>query len=108
MTGHQSIPRRIIQTARTRDLSLKQRAMMTNLRLLHPDYEHRFFDDEDVRRFIVQECPQYRDVFDGFRFPIQRYDFFRYLAVHRLGGFYFDLDVLLGTVEHCRRHAAAA
>jgi hypothetical protein len=38
---------------------------------------------------------QYRDVFARFRQPIQRYDFFRYLAVHRLGGFYFDLDVIL-------------
>jgi inositol phosphorylceramide mannosyltransferase catalytic subunit len=27
--------------------------------------------------------------------PIQRYDFFRYLAVYRLGGFYFDTDVIL-------------
>ncbi len=33
--------------------------------------------------------------FDSFAFPIQRYDFFRYLAVYRLGGYYFDLDVLL-------------
>ena len=32
-----------------------------------------------------------------FRFPIQRYDFFRYLAVYRHGGFYFDLDVMLAS-----------
>src|SRR5262249_25678367 len=32
-----------------------------------------------------------------FTVPIQRYDFFRYLAVYRLGGFYLDLDVLLAT-----------
>jgi hypothetical protein len=97
MTDQQAIPRRIIQTAKSRSLSLKHRAFATNLRLLHPDYEYCFFDDEDVRRFIDQEWPQYRDVFDGFKFPIQRYDFFRYLAVHRLGGFYFDLDVLLAS-----------
>jgi hypothetical protein len=97
MTDQRAIPRRIIQTAKTRNLSLKHRAFATNLRLLHPDYEYCFFDDEDVRRFIDQEWPQYRNVFDGFRFPIQRYDFFRYLAVYRLGGFYFDLDVLLAS-----------
>jgi len=89
------IPKRIIQTAKDRNLSLKQRAMTTNLRLLHPDYEHVFFDNADVERFIDREFPQYREVFDSYRIPIQRYDFFRYLAVYRLGGFYFDLDVML-------------
>jgi hypothetical protein len=42
-----------------------------------------------------QEFPEYQVLFDSFQFPIQRYDFFRYLAVYRLGGFYFDLDVFL-------------
>jgi hypothetical protein len=93
----QGIPRRIIQTAKTHNLSLKHRAMMANLKLLHPDYEHCFFDNAEVEAFIDREFPTYRGVFDGFRFPIQRYDFFRYLAVYRLGGFYFDLDVLLAT-----------
>jgi hypothetical protein len=36
-------------------------------------------------------------VFDSFPFPIQKYDFFRYLAIFRYGGFYFDLDVLLAS-----------
>jgi len=91
------IPPRIIQTAKTRNLSLKHRAMMANLKLLHPDYEHCFFDNADVETFIDAEFPEYRSIFDGFRFRIQRYDFFRYLAVYRLGGFYFDLDVLLAS-----------
>jgi inositol phosphorylceramide mannosyltransferase catalytic subunit len=90
-----SIPQRVIQTAKHRALSLKQRAMMTNLKLLNPGYEHCFFDDQDVGRFIETEFPQYSRLFQSFRFPIQRYDFFRYLAVYRLGGFYFDLDVLM-------------
>jgi inositol phosphorylceramide mannosyltransferase catalytic subunit len=91
------IPPRIIQTAKHRDLTLKQRAFTANLRLLNPDYEWRFFDDEDAVRFVDQEFPQFRRVFDSFAMPIQRIDFFRYLAVYRLGGFYFDLDVLLAT-----------
>jgi len=90
-----SIPPRFIQTAKTRALTLKQRAFSTNLKLLNPDYEWRLFDDSDVDRFIDHEFPQYRQVFDSFEIPIQKYDFFRYLAVYRLGGFYFDLDVLL-------------
>jgi hypothetical protein len=89
------IPRRIIQTGKSRDLSLKDRAFTANVRLLNPDFEWCFFDDADVERFIDREFPQHRATFDAFRFPIQRYDFFRYLVVYRLGGFYLDLDVLL-------------
>ena len=91
----QHIPKRIIQTGRNRDLPLLHRAAVTNIRLLNPDFEYRFFDDDDVGRFFDTEFPEYRRVFDSFRFPIQRFDFFRYLAVYRYGGFYLDLDVLL-------------
>ena len=91
------IEKRIIQTAKHRNLPLKHRAMRRNLELLNPDYEFLFFDDRDVELFIDREFPEYRKVFDTFRFPIQKYDFFRYLAVYRLGGFYFDLDVLLAS-----------
>ncbi len=89
------IPARIVQTAKSRHLSLKQRAMSANLRLLHPSWEYCFFDNDDVDTFIRKNFPQYVDVFNSFRLPIQKYDFFRYLAVYRLGGFYFDLDVTL-------------
>jgi hypothetical protein len=68
---------------------------MANLQLLNPDYEYLFFDDDAVEHFVDSEFPEYRRTFDRFQFRIQRYDFFRYLAVYRLGGFYFDLDVLL-------------
>ena len=70
---------------------------MSSVRLLNPDYEYLFFDDGRVEEFIAQEFPQYRAVFESFEVPIQRYDFFRYLAVYHYGGFYLDLDVLLGS-----------
>jgi inositol phosphorylceramide mannosyltransferase catalytic subunit len=89
------IPKRIIQTGKEVQLPLRSRAMVANIRLLNPGYEYLFFDDARVEAFIEQEFPRYRRIFDRFRFSIQRYDFFRYLAVYRHGGFYFDLDVLL-------------
>jgi hypothetical protein len=91
------IPKRIIQTGKTAHQPLRNRAMVANLRLLNPDYQYLFFDNQQVESFIDQQFPQYRAVFDSFRFPIQRYDFFRYLAVYHHGGFYFDLDVLLAS-----------
>jgi hypothetical protein len=91
------IPKRIIQTGKHTELPLRSRAMVSNLRLLNPDFEYLFFDNAGVQSFIDQEFSQYRTVFDAFQFPIQRYDFFRYLAIYHHGGFYFDLDVMLAS-----------
>jgi len=92
-----TIPRRIIQTGKTRDLPLLAQAAVANLKCLNPEFEYLFFDDEAVTSFVKTEFPQHWKVFESFRFPIQRFDFFRYLAVYRHGGFYFDLDVILAS-----------
>ena len=89
------IPKRIIQTGKSIDLPLLSKAAVANARLLNPDFEYLFFDNNQVEKFFDEKAPEYRSVFNSFRFPIQRYDFFRYLAIYHLGGFYFDLDVFL-------------
>src|SRR6187455_954640 len=89
------IPARIIQTGKHRDLPLVAQAAVSNLKCLNPGFEYLFFDDADVTAFIRQEFPEYQELFASFPFRIQKYDFFRYLAVFRLGGFYFDTDVFL-------------
>lgn len=91
------IPRRIIQTGKSRDLPLLERAAVANIKLLNPDFEYLFFDDREVEEFIEKEFPEYRSVFHSFPVPIQRYDFFRYLAIYRFGGFYLDMDVFLAS-----------
>ena len=91
------IPKRIIQTDKSRDLPLLSKAAVANIRLLNPDFEYLFFDDKRVEEFIDEKFPEYRSVFHSFRVPIQRYDFFRYLAVYHFGGFYFDVDVFLAS-----------
>lgn len=95
MTG--KIPRRIIQTDKSANLPLLAKAAAANLRLLNPGFEYLFFDDAQVEAFIDAEFPQCRAPLDAFPVRIQRYDLFRYLAVYRLGGFYFDTDVLLAS-----------
>ena len=91
------IPKRIIQTDASAELAPLPKASAVGLRLLHPSFEYLFFDDAQVNRFIDSEFPQYRLIFDTFPFRIQRYDFFRYLAVYHYGGFYFDTDILLSS-----------
>src|SRR4051794_7287881 len=97
MNDPQPIPRRIIQTGKKGKLPILNRGVIENLKLLNPDFEYLFLDDDQVNRFIEQSFPEYRSTFESFRYRIQRFDFFRYLAVYHYGGFYFDLDVLLAT-----------
>jgi hypothetical protein len=94
------IPKRIIHIycpppGQPADLPLISRTALANSRLLHPDFEHVLFGTAEMELFVETEFPQYREVMASFSRPIQRFDFFRYLAVYRLGGFYFDLDVFL-------------
>jgi inositol phosphorylceramide mannosyltransferase catalytic subunit len=89
------IPQRIIQTAKARSLPPLAKAAAANVKLLHPGWEYLFFDDAAIRQFMRTEFPEYQTVFDAFPRTIQRIDFFRYLAIYRYGGFYFDLDVFL-------------
>ena len=90
-----SIPKRIIQTGKSSQLPLEHQASACNLRLLNPDFEYLYFDNAQVDAFIAEHFPDYVSVFNSFPHRIQRYDFFRYLAVYHYGGFYFDLDVFL-------------
>jgi inositol phosphorylceramide mannosyltransferase catalytic subunit len=92
-----AIPKRIIQTAKSTDLRPLERAATATVKLHNPAFEYLFFDDAQVEHFIDTEFPEYRPLIEAFPARIQRYDFFRYLAIYKLGGFYFDTDVFLTT-----------
>jgi hypothetical protein len=88
------IPKLIIQTGPPK-LPLLLQAAIVNVKLLHPDFEHRFYDDAMIDAFLADYFPEYRAEYQSFPFRIQRYDFFRYLAVYQFGGFYLDTDMFL-------------
>lgn len=99
------IPKRIIQIwAGGAELPLLYRAACANVRLLNPSFEYMLFDDQRMHDFMQQNFPEHIATLAAFKRPIQRYDFFRYLAVFKLGGFYFDTDLLLakGIDDLCR------
>lgn len=92
------IPKRVIQIwGGGLELPLFAKASTANVRLLNPDFEYLLFDDKRMKEFMSENFPEYCTVFNSFTLPIQRYDFFRYLAIYRLGGFYFDMDVFLAS-----------
>ena len=94
------IPARIIhvhcpQAGESPELPLLNQAAIAHAKSLHPDFEHVLFGRREMEEFVREELPEFQAAMASFSQPIQRFDFFRYLAVYRLGGFYFDLDVLL-------------
>jgi len=88
------IPKLIIQTGPPK-LPLLLQAAVVNVKLLHPHFEHRFYDEAMIDTFLAVYFPDYRGEYRSFPFRIQRYDFFRYLAVYQFGGFYLDTDMFL-------------
>lgn len=58
----------------------------------HPDWEYMFWDDEKIRALMIERYPQYLDLFDGFRFNMQRWDTIRYVILEKYGGVYADFD----------------
>ena len=102
---HNKIPRRIIhvycpQAGESKKLSLLHQAALASARALHPDFEHILFGRVEMEEFVREKFPEFRVAMASFPRPIQRFDFFRYLVVYGLGGFYFDLDVLLARSVH--------
>ena len=91
----EKIPKIIIQTGPNKNLSTLHQSAVHTVKCMNPDFEYLFFDNDMVEDFIDTKFSEFRKVFDAFKYKIQKYDFFRYLAIYQYGGFYFDLDVLL-------------
>ncbi|CAF3597260.1 unnamed protein product [Rotaria socialis] len=64
---------------------------------LHPNYEHKFWNDSLAEKFILEEYPWFFEAWKNYKYPIQRADSLRYLILYRYGGIFLDMDL------HCRR-----
>jgi inositol phosphorylceramide mannosyltransferase catalytic subunit len=60
----------------------------------HPHWEHRIYDDAEIRNTITDRSPQWLSTFEALPKAIQRADFFRYLVVFLDGGLYADIDMI--------------
>lgn len=86
-----TIPKRIIQTHKNPDIHAEYRKTWIDR---NPGFEYLFFDDAGCEDFIKQHYPEYFPSYEKLPLKAQKADFFRYLAVHRLGGVYSDVDTV--------------
>jgi len=91
-----SIPKTIIQTSKS---SLIDRPdwieYQEKMREVNPDFEIVHYDDEQAEAFIAENYGgTILEKAYKVSTPIMRADLFRLAAIYKLGGFYFDMDVL--------------
>ena len=59
----------------------------------HPDFEYRFWSDDQIDDLIQNHYPQYYDMYSNFPAHIMKIDFVRFAILHKYGGIYADLDI---------------
>ncbi len=87
-----NIPKIIHQTWKSKEIPNKISECITTWQKLNPDFEHRFYDNEDCLQFVKKHYSQYVDAYLSLPKPVEKADFFRYLVINKYGGVYADID----------------
>ena len=89
-----NIPKIIHQTYRTSNLPNELQSIVNQLRAANPEWEYRFYDDDDIVRFISavygQEVLGYYNRINP-HYGAAKADLFRYLLMYKEGGVYLDI-----------------
>jgi mannosyltransferase OCH1-like enzyme len=88
-----AIPKIIHQTTATVTLPEWCQPLHRRIVRLHPDWDHRVYDDDASRDLFRRELPHLLPLYDNYAFNIQRADVFRVAALFLSGGFYLDWDI---------------
>ncbi|MAZ16877.1 glycosyltransferase family 32 protein [Oricola sp.] len=88
-----SIPRIVWQTNYTDRVTLAVYASFLMNRLMAPTFEYRFHNDEEMDRFVEENCsPETAAAFAKLQIGAARADFWRILVLLKHGGVYLDMD----------------
>lgn len=110
------IPKIIHQTFRSDDLPIELKKSVENLKSMNPDFEYRFYNDDDCFNFIKENYDKeilhlYEKI--NPKYGSARADFFRYLLMYKIGGVYLDIkssvskplnELILPTDEYILTH----
>lgn len=53
---------------------------------MHPQYEFKFWTDENAEEFVIGEFPEMLDTWNSYRYLIQKADSLRYMVLYVYGG----------------------
>ena len=93
----EKIPKIIHQTYLTRNVNSDIETNIKNLRNANPDWEYRFYDDNDITIFIETNFPEILKFYNKInpKYGAARADLFRYLLMYKDGGAYLDIKSTL-------------
>lgn len=82
----------IHQTARNKCISWEERHLIKRAKKLMPDYEFRFYDDNDNQRLVEKYFPQYIEKYNSINKGVAKADIARLIYMYVFGGWYCDTD----------------
>ena len=88
----QKIPKIIWQTFKTNEVPLIMKDYVDSWIIKNPEYEYKFFDDEDVLKFLRNDFPKYYEGYNAIKYGASKADLWRYLIIYKYGGVYADMD----------------
>ncbi len=94
-SGLTPIPRKIHQTARTKDLSPEEQRLARRLRHHLSGWTYSLWTDADNHDLISRCFPRYLSQYDAIEAGVMKADIARFSALYEQGGFYFDTDYKL-------------
>lgn len=79
------IPKIIHQTAKSKALSWEERTLRSRAMKLMPDYEFRFYDDQDNRAIVAEHFPEYLSKYDSINKGVAKADVMRLIYMYLWG-----------------------
>ena len=89
------IPKIIHQTYKDYDLPDIYKHCQRVIKKLHPEFEYRFYTDNDMDNLMKTHFPTYYKKFNALPRMIMKIDMFRYFLMYKYGGLYADMDYLM-------------
>ncbi len=90
----QKVPKIIWQTMKTNEVPVSIKSYADSWIKLNPEYEYRFFDDNDIIDFLKTEFPEYLSGYQKLKYGASKADLWRYLIIYKYGGVYADIDCM--------------
>ena len=87
------IPKIIHLTYKDHNIPASWKSTIPAWKKYNPDWEIRFWTDEDNRKLIESKYKWFLHVYDSYEYGIQRADAIRYFILYTYGGIYSDMDI---------------
>ena len=82
----------IHQTWKNGNLDEEQSLWVNSIKKAFPNYEYKFWTDEDNLQFIRLKHPEFLKFYEELN-AVEKTDFIRHLYIYNFGGIYLDIDV---------------